>query len=320
MAGTIFGLGLSQQIDQDGKPIGGGKLYITQNDAPVDVFKTQALSPSAKHVYPLEADGNGRIPAFWLADGVYRVRFTTQGGVPVFDEQGILAIGPSSGEGGGGGTVDPTSVRGVGDFDPQPYSGVRAGYVRGNGRTIGSATSGASERAHADCEPLFLVLWGRYDNTICPVVGGRGANAAADWAANKQLTLPDVRGKGFFGIDGMGSTLAGRLSAATLTSGTADTPMSFGGVERVTLVTNEMPQHTHAFTGEPLPPHAHVYNQREGGNTTGAGPNAPGGNANTGNTTSVSAGTPTGTNANVGGGAPHNNMPPFFTGTWYIKL
>lgn len=69
-----------------------------------------------------------------------------------------------------------------------------AGWVRLNGGTIGSATSGASERANADTHDLFVLLWNEFDNTICSVVGGRGTSAENDWVANKKLTLPDDRG------------------------------------------------------------------------------------------------------------------------------
>lgn len=69
-----------------------------------------------------------------------------------------------------------------------------SGWVRLNGGTIGNAGSGASERANADAHDLYVLLWNEFDNTLCPVVGGRGASAENDWAANKKLTLPDDRG------------------------------------------------------------------------------------------------------------------------------
>lgn len=58
-----------------------------------------------------------------------------------------------------------------------------------NGRTIGDASSGATW-ASADAEALFLLLWANAADTYCPVSGGRGASAAADWAAHKTLTIP----------------------------------------------------------------------------------------------------------------------------------
>lgn len=69
-----------------------------------------------------------------------------------------------------------------------------AGWVRLRGGTIGSASSGASERAHADTHDLFVLLWNEFDNTAAPVIGGRGASAEADWTANKRITLFDDRG------------------------------------------------------------------------------------------------------------------------------
>ena len=66
-----------------------------------------------------------------------------------------------------------------------------AGWVRCNGRTIGSASSGATERANADAEDLFLFLWTNFADAQCAVSSGRGASAAADWAANKTIALPD---------------------------------------------------------------------------------------------------------------------------------
>lgn len=56
--------------------------------------------------------------------------------------------------------------------------------------TIGDATSGATARANADAEPLYIFLWETFDNTTCPVSSGRGLTAAADFAAHKTLLLP----------------------------------------------------------------------------------------------------------------------------------
>jgi len=58
-------------------------------------------------------------------------------------------------------------------------TGVRSGFVRANGRTIGSATSGATERANADAQALFEYLWNTDANLA--VSTGRGASSNADW-------------------------------------------------------------------------------------------------------------------------------------------
>lgn len=74
-----------------------------------------------------------------------------------------------------------------------------AGYVEMNGGTIGSASSGSSLRANADTANLFALAWA-LSATVSPIFTSsgasstRGANAAADFAANKRITIPDGRG------------------------------------------------------------------------------------------------------------------------------
>jgi len=121
-----------------------------------------------------------------------------------------LVIGASSG-GGGGSPVDPTTILTTGDIKAVYGTGNVTGFVRLNGRTIGSATSGATERANSDVQALFQYLWGIDANLA--VSGGRGVSAAADWAANKTIALPDWRGYAIAGLDDMGNSAAGRLTA-----------------------------------------------------------------------------------------------------------
>jgi microcystin-dependent protein len=67
------------------------------------------------------------------------------------------------------------------------------GWVFCNGvGTIGNGSSGA-DLAAAYTEQLFTHWYNAFDNTRAPVSGGRGANAAADYAANKRITAPDFR-------------------------------------------------------------------------------------------------------------------------------
>lgn len=200
---------------------------------------------------------------------------------------------------------------------PMPWSGSTApsGWVRCNGLTIGNASSSATERANADTANLFTHLWNEYSNSVCAVSGGRGASAAADYAANKAIALPDMRGRGFFGLDGMGNSTAGRLGTIITD---ATTNGGSGGTETVTLSTSQLPVHSHANTLND-PSHAHAMNgltvvQGSGSPAIPAG-NGPGGYSTATSTTGITI-----SNANAGSGAAHSNMPPAFLGTFIIKL
>lgn len=193
-----------------------------------------------------------------------------------------------------GGTTTPTGM-------VTPYFGTIAptGWVRANGRTVGSASSGAAERANADCEDLFTLLWDNCSDTICPVSSGRGANAAADWAANKTITLPDLRGRGLFGTDQMGA--AGAASRVTGTTATPNgtTIGGSGGAQTVTLDTTMIPSHTHSVQVATM-------DVNSGAGFSGV--------STTGGFDATYATTAS------GGGAAHNNMPPFMLATMIIKL
>lgn len=129
-----------------------------------------------------------------------------------------------------------------------PYFGTTAptGYVMASGRTIGSAASGGTERANADTEDLYVLLWDSMTDTEAPVSGGRGASAAADFAANKTLQLPDFRDRSFLGKGDMGGSSAARVTSAVTGLNTA-TLGAGGGVQAHTLTAAEsgLPSHAH---------------------------------------------------------------------------
>jgi hypothetical protein len=97
----------------------------------------------------------------------------------------------------------PDTVTGVlvGSFIWVATAAAPTGYLKANGLTIGSALSGATGRANADAAALFTVLWNNVPNTVLPIQNSLGANvlrgttAAIDFAANKRLPLPDMRGE-----------------------------------------------------------------------------------------------------------------------------
>jgi hypothetical protein len=80
-------------------------------------------------------------------------------------------------------------------------------WVLMNDKSIGSASSGATGRANTDTEPLYTLIWTNIIDQWAPVTGGRGASAAADFAANKPLFLPKTLGRALAGY-GVGTVEA----------------------------------------------------------------------------------------------------------------
>lgn len=186
-----------------------------------------------------------------------------------------------------------------------------AGWVLFNDGTVGSAASGATARANADCEALFKLLWNNISDAYAPVVGGRGASADADWLGNRQITLLKTMGRAL-GVAGAGSGLTGRALGQNL------------GAENHTLAQTEMPVHTHGAAVSD-PGHAHGLNE---GNSVRAKRNtgsfvSGGGNVDVTETNISVQAAATGITvgiANAGGGAAHNNMQPTTFLNAMIKL
>jgi hypothetical protein len=238
MSGTIS-LSMTQQFNEFGKPLSGGLLYFVQagtTATPQNAYQDSNLTLPWPN--PITLDQAGRVPQFYLADGSIKIRLTDRNGVQQIVADNILVIGPSSGEGGGG-SVDPTIILQTGALLPFYGTGARSGFVRCNARTIGSSTSGATERANADTEALFEYLWGVDANLS--VSGGRGGSANADWSANKTIALPDGRNRAVAGLGDMGNSDAGLFTGVTFTSGDAVTLGSRLGAARRTLTIAQLP-------------------------------------------------------------------------------
>jgi len=178
------------------------------------------------------------------------------------------------------------------------YGIIPAGYVRLMGGSIGNPSSGASERAHADCYPLYSYFWGLCDNTACPVAGGRGSDAAYDFNRNAYLVMPDMRGRTLFGLD-LGT---GRLTGAA-PGGINGSAHCYPGGE-----------HMHTLAASEIPPHQHTVSVPSFADTSlGGGPYA----LHYANTTGAS-----GTDGGIGVyGYAHNTCPPgMAVGCWIAKL
>ena len=132
------------------------------------------------------------------------------------------------------------------------YATALDGWILASGLSIGSPTSGATGRANADVLALYTLLWNNLTNTYLPIQDAygtpttRGVSAAADYAANKRLPLPDLRGSALVGADNMGGTSANRITNAG--SGIVGSSLGArGGSETKVLITANLPSHSHNY-------------------------------------------------------------------------
>lgn len=174
------------------------------------------------------------------------------------------------------------------------------GWIMINDGTIGSASSGATTRAHEDVSDLYTLVWNGISDTYAPVTGGRGANAAADFAANKPMAMPKALGRALI-IAGTGATLTARALGQTV------------GAETHALITAELAAHSHGVN-DPGHSHSGQVGGSSGNVSTGGGPSVVEGPTSIGaNYTGISI-------QNAGSGVAHNNMQPSSAWNIMVKL
>lgn len=164
------------------------------------------------------------------------------------------------------------------------------GWVLANDGTIGNAGSGATNRANADTQALYTLLWNNIANADAPVTGGRGVSAAADFTALKPIALTRMLGRAL-AVAGSGAGLTARTLGASF------------GAETHALTVGEMPPHNHVEQATDEPSTAANTGGYVGSNGVGAG------NVNKSSATDY-----------AGGGAAHNNMQPTTFVNVMIKL
>lgn len=242
----------------------GAKAYFFQGGTttPFTVFRDSGESSAFSH--PLVADADGRWPDVFVPyTTAFDVRVTTAGDVqltyslsiPNPNPVDVSVIVPS----------EETVQTGMTHFEF--VQATKSGYVRLNGRTLGNAASGATERANADASALFIYLWNNMTNALAPVSTGRGGSGASDFAANKTITLPDCRGAAMIGLDDMGNSAAGQFAGLTFAAGDAVTPGSLVGGNSTTLTVGNMPAHAH--TGNTSTDGFHSHTTNASGTTSG---------------------------------------------------
>lgn len=211
----------------------------------------------------------------------------------------------------------------------RPTSEILAGWVVANGLTIGNAASLATGRANADTAALYAWHWNNFSNTQCPVSTGRGANPAADFAANKTITVLDMKGTmGGLGIDTMGGAATTRLTGVPAVSGNATTPGSVLGENLHTNTLAELPTGITAVNAaqaisvttltSDIVRSAAAF---QAGVVLASGGNAapPTGNVSISNLSSSGSNSISVTSNNTSG-TPAPNVSRAMNGTWYLKL
>lgn len=307
MAGTI-NIALSQQFDTQGRPLSGGLLYFYAAGTTTPQSAYQDTGLTIAHPNPIELDSSGRVPMFYLADGDIKIRLTDDTGVTLISQDNLLVIGPSSGSGGGS-SVDATTVASTGDLKAKYYNGAISGWARCNGRTIGNAVSGASERANSDTQTLFEFIWNN-DTDLRATVTASSGNATTDYNAGKTIQLPDYRGCVIVGLDDMGSSAAGRIDSTSF-GATTTVLGKLGGDDFGTLTQPMLPNATLTFTGSNS-----LFSGISGVFSVNAG-------TMTNAVTSCSSSAPTGSVSSINGGVTqsgHSRVQPGRLATIYIKL
>jgi hypothetical protein len=235
----------------------GAKAYFFNGGTTTPLVVYQDSGEAAAHTHPLVADASGRWPDVFVPYITsYDVRVTSADNVQLTFSRQIPNPDPVELSV----TVDPLQAVVTGMIHPELINSTKAGYVRLNGRNIGNAasTNPNTERANADTANLFTYLWNNCTDAIAPVSGGRGANAGADFAANKTITLPNLQGAVPIGLDDMGATAGGFFSGLTFGVGSAIAPGSRTGANGAALNSSNLPAHAHSGTTNPESAHTHT--------------------------------------------------------------
>ncbi|MGF6431499.1 hypothetical protein [Bradyrhizobium elkanii] len=210
--------------------------------------------------------------------------------------------------------------------DPGWVLVVGVGDGSGLAGTIGSASSGSTIRANADCQPLFNLLFGNASDANAPLYTASGVlttraaqtNAATAWAANCRMHL------GFW---------AGRVIGCTGNGGSGFTPrvpLAIAGEETHLLSASEIPSISSggSYSGSASvtsasfvannPNNATAISATAGGSGLAVAA-ASGGVVSQLSSNGTSSGSVSLTSTNTGGAA-HNNMQPSIFVNVMVKL
>lgn len=141
----------------------------------------------------------------------------------------------------------------TGDVKENIGTTLESGWLWANGQTVGNAASNATGRANPDTEALFTKIWTEIPSAASPiytsagVLSTRGASAAADYAANKAITILNKCGRVSAGLTTMGGVTApaGLLTGDTATGVNGAVIGATGGAQSHSLTSQQNGLHTH---------------------------------------------------------------------------
>jgi hypothetical protein len=240
----------------DDLPASGARAFFYEGGTLTDWTVYRDAAQTSAFTQPVVADSRGRWPDVFIPFiASYDVLVTSAVGVQLTFSQEVpnpdlTAVPPP--------VVLPEQLVQTGMIHGELVNTSKVGYVRLNGKTIGNAASGATERANADTASLFAYLWTNLSDAIAPVSGGRGGSAAADYAINKTIQLIDCRARTLLGLDDMGNAPFGSLFAGNnFIVGSPVIPGSLLGQNGAVLSATQMPAHVHTGTTSGVADHLH---------------------------------------------------------------
>ena len=219
------------EFDAGGVPLAGGQLFFYLSGTSAKVPTYNDVSLTVPNTNPIIADANGRFGSIFLSPNyTYKVQLWTA--PTVLNPQGaqIWSEDPVGSESGGGTPAIIGEIR--------AYAGTAASIPANWALCYGQAVSRTS---YPDLFTALGTTWGAGDSTTT-------------------FNLPDLRGRGLFGLDNMGGTSAARITSG-VSGVSGDTLGATGGDEHsqtdtlsaATSVTSVDSGHTHATTAVTSP-------------------------------------------------------------------